>query len=213
MTVEDDDPAPLDAASAMRLIHEQRATTTRHLEPDPRLHYWPWGVAWLVGFGLYFLRFSPDGRTLVAMPQWLPLTALFVLLGGAAAVFAVGSARAWRHVTGDSARRGSWYGTAWGLGFLSLFAVAGRVSGSLPDDLAGLLWSALSVALTGALHLAGGAIWLDRTLFRLGVWLTAVNIAGVLAGPGWHALVVSVAGGGGMLLAGEIARLHRRDRG
>ncbi|SCF11129.1 hypothetical protein GA0070216_105118 [Micromonospora matsumotoense] len=202
----DGDTAPLDAADAMRLIREQRASTARRLEPDPRVHYWPWGFAWLIGFGIYFLRFSPDGRTLVAMPAWLPLTLLFVLLAAAAAVFGVGSARAYRHVAGESARRGSWYGASWGLGFLSLSLILGRVTDSLPHDLAGLLWSALSVALTGALHMAGGAIWLDRTLFRLGVWLTAVNIVGVLAGPGWHALVVSVAGGGGMLVAGALAR-------
>ncbi|WP_319459710.1 transporter [Micromonospora sp. RTP1Z1] len=207
----DDDPPPLDAASAMRLIREQRAATAHSLEPDPRLHYWPWGVAWLVGFGLFFLRFSPDGRTFVTMPEWLPLTALFVLLGAASVVFTVGSARAYRQVTGESARRGGWYGAAWGLGFVSLFTVAGRVSDSLPHDLAGLLWSALAVGLTGALHMAGGAIWLDRTLFRLGLWLTTINIVGVLAGPGWHALVVALAGGGGMLVAGELARLRRRN--
>ncbi|MEV4844169.1 transporter [Micromonospora matsumotoense] len=202
----DDDAAPLDAADAMRLIREQRASTARRLEPDPRVHYWPWGFAWLIGFGVYFLRFSPDGRTLVPMPAWLPLTLLFVLLAAAAAVFGVGSARAYRHVAGESALRGRWYGTAWGLGFFGLSVVIGRVTDSLPHDLAGLLWSALSVGLTAALHMAGGAIWLDRTLFRLGVWLTAVNIVGVIAGPGWHALVVSVAGGGGLLVAGALAR-------
>ncbi|MEV6797109.1 transporter [Micromonospora rifamycinica] len=202
----DDDTAPLDAADAMRLIREQQASTVRRLEPDPRLHYWPWGFAWLIGFGVYFLRFSPDSRTLVAMPAWLPLTVLFTLLAAAAVVFGVGSARAYRHVAGESAQRGRWYGTAWGLGFFGLSVVIGRVTDSLPPDLAGLLWSALSVGLTGALHMAGGAIWLDRTLFRLGVWLTVVNIVGVLAGPGWHALVVSVAGGGGLLVAGVLAR-------
>ena len=60
--------------------------------------------------------------------------------------------------------------------------------------------------------MAGGAIWLDRDLFRLGVWISVINLAGVLAGPGWHALVVSVAGGGGILVAGALARLRQRHR-
>jgi hypothetical protein len=207
-----DDQPPTDAATALRMIHEQRAATVRQLEPDPRLYYWPWGVAWLVGFGLLFLRFSPGGRVLVDLPDWLPLTALFVLLGAASVVFAVAGTRAYRQVAGDSARRGAWYGWAWFLGFLTLFVVDGRVSDRLPHDLAGLLWSAGAVGLTGALHMAGGAIWLDRNLFALGVWLTTINILGVIAGPGWHALVVSLAGGGGMLLAGTLAWLRQRGR-
>jgi hypothetical protein len=43
------------------------------------------------------------------------------------------------------------------------------------------------------------------------LWLTAINIVGVLAGPGWHALVIALAGGGGMLLAGDLSRRRRRD--
>jgi hypothetical protein len=38
-----DDQPPTDAATALRMIHEQRAATVRQLEPDPRLYYWPWG--------------------------------------------------------------------------------------------------------------------------------------------------------------------------
>ena len=166
----------------MRLIREQRASTARRLEPDPRVHYWPWGFAWLIGFGVYFLRFSPDGRTLVPMPAWLPLTLLFVLLAAAAAVFGVGSARAYRHVAGESALRGRWYGTAWGLGFFGLSVVIGRVTDSCaprprraPGSGRRCRWR-LHLA---ALHWPGcRRDLLDAALFRLGVWLTAVNTSG-----------------------------------
>ncbi|MET7708809.1 transporter [Micromonospora sp. NPDC005413] len=207
-----DDLPPADAAVALRLIRDQQADTALRLEPDARLVYWPWGVAWLVGFGLLFLRFSPDDRVLIRLPDWLPLTTLFVLLVAAAAVQAVAGARAYGQVTGDSARRGLWYACAWALGSASVYTALGRVSDHLPHDLAGLLWSATAVGLTGALHMAGGAIWLDRDLFRLGVWISLINLAGVFAGPGWHALVVAVAGGGGILVAGTVARLRQRHR-
>ena len=59
---DDDDAAPVSAAESLRLIEAQRAATERSLTPDPRLIYWPWGVAWLVGFGLLFLRYGPDGQ-------------------------------------------------------------------------------------------------------------------------------------------------------
>ncbi|MET8249882.1 transporter [Micromonospora sp. NPDC005197] len=209
---QDDDRPPADAATALQLIRDQRAATVSRLEPDARLLYWPWGVAWLVGFGLFFLRYSPGGRVLVRLPDWLPLTALFVLLVAAGAIQAVAGARAYGQVTGDSARRGRWYGWAWALGSMSVYAAVGRVSDHLPHDLAALLWSAAAVGLTGALHMAGGAIWLDRDLFRLGVWISVINVVGAIAGPGWHALVVSVAGGVGILIAGAIARLRQRRR-
>ncbi|MEV4714879.1 transporter [Micromonospora sp. NPDC049374] len=210
--ITDDDLPPEDPAAALRLIDEQRATAARQFEPDPRAYYWPWGLAWLIGFGLHFLYYSPGDAPLVEMPSWLPLTTLFVLLAAAGAVTAMAGARAYGQVTGDSARRGAWYGWSWGLGFLSLFVLAGRLSDSLPPDLVGLLWSAFAVGLTGILHMAGGAIWLDRPLFLLGVGITVVNLLGTVAGPGWHALVVSVAGGGGMLLAGMLGWLRRRGR-
>ncbi|MEV4384443.1 transporter [Micromonospora sp. NPDC049580] len=209
---QDDDRPPADAATALQLIRDQRAATVSRLEPDARLLYWPWGVAWLVGFGLFFLRYSPGGRVLVRLPDWLPLTALFVLLVAAGAIQAVAGARAYGQVTGDSAQRGRWYGWAWALGSVSVYAAVGRVSDHLPHDLAALLWSAAAVGLTGALHMAGGAIWLDRDLFRLGVWISVINVVGAIAGPGWHALVVSVAGGVGILIAGAIARLRQRRR-
>ncbi|RLP93255.1 transporter [Micromonospora sp. CV4] len=208
----DDDPPPADAATALQLIRKQRGATARRLDPDARLLYWPWGVAWLVGFGLFFLRFSPGERELLRLPSWLPLTVLFALLLAAAAVQAAARERAHDQVTGDSARRGRWYGCAWGLGSVSVYAGLGRISEHLPHDLAALLWSATAAGLIGALQMAGAAIWLDRPLFGLGVWISVINLVGTIAGPGWHALVVAVAGSGGILVAGALARRRQRER-
>src|SRR5690349_23799060 len=72
-----DDDEPLgNPADSLALIARERANLVRDIAPDPRLMYWPWGFAWLLGFGLMFLRFGPDGRVYVDMPQWLPLTVL-----------------------------------------------------------------------------------------------------------------------------------------
>jgi hypothetical protein len=64
------------------------------------------------------------------------------------------------------------------------------------------------VALTGVLHMAGGALWNDRILYVLGVSISAVNVVGIIIGPGWHALIVAVLGGGGMLVAGLVSWLR-----
>ncbi|MBE1485687.1 transporter [Plantactinospora soyae] len=207
---EHDELPPADPAAALRLIAEQQAEAARKLSPNLLWYYWPWGLAWLIGFGLLFLRFGPDGRVFVELPLWLPLATLFTLLISAGIISGITGARTYGQVTGDSNRRGLWYGLAWGLGFSGVMVVLGQVSDYLPEDIAGLLWSGVPVGLTGALHMAGGAIWLDRNLFRLGAWISVINIVGVIAGPGWHALVVSIAGGGGMLVAGVVFLL--RDR-
>jgi hypothetical protein len=209
--VEDhDELPPADPAAALRLIADQQAEAARKLRPNLLWYYWPWGLAWLIGFGLFFLRFGPDGRVFVDLPTWLPLLGLLALLIAAAVISGIASARVYGQVTGDSNRRGRWYGLSWSLGFASVMVVLGRVAPHLSEDIAGLLWAGVTVGLTGALHIAGGAIWLDRNLFRLGVWISVINIAGIIAGPGWHALVIAVAGGGGMLLGGAVIESHRR---
>lgn len=211
MNPSDDDTPLADPAEALRLITEQQAEVSRRLNPDPRLFHWPWGVAWLVGFGLFFLRFGPDGRVFVDLPEWLPLTVLFVLLAAAGIITGRAGAKAYGQVVGASSQRGTWYGLAWFLGNVSLFAVNIKISPLLPDDLQGLLWAAGAVGLVGVLLMAGGAIWLDRNLFWLGAWIIVLNVAGLIAGPGWHALIIALGGGGGLLLAGTIAALRRKS--
>ncbi|MEO3748508.1 transporter [Plantactinospora sp. B5E13] len=204
-----DERPPVDAAAALRLIVEQQAEAARRLRPNMLFYYWPWGLAWLIGFGLFFLRFGPDNRVFVALPGWLPLATLLALLVVASLVSGLGSARTYGQVSGDSNRRGAWYGLSWGLGFATLTVVLSRISPHLPDDLGTLLWAGATVGLTGALHMAGGAVWLDRNLFTLGAWISVINIVGIIAGPGWHALVIAIGGGGGMLLVGAIVERRR----
>jgi hypothetical protein len=206
----EDEAPPTSAAESLRLIEAQREAAVRSLSPDPRLIYWPWGLAWFIGFGLLFLRFGPDERVYVDMPPWLPLTTLYVLMVVAFVVSGVAGARANRQISGDSSIRGRRYGLSWGLGFLTTTVICIHFSDKLPPDEVTLLWSSASVGLVGVLYLAGSAIWQSTDLLVLGVWLTISNVAGVLAGTGWHALVTSIAGGGGLLVAGLVFCSWRR---
>lgn len=205
MTPRDDDP-PMDPAESLRLIQRERAQARRVLTPDQRLYLWPWGFAWLIGFTVYFLRFGPGGRVFVALPEWLPLVVLLALMMAAGIVTGVAGARAGRWVAGPSSRQGALYGITWSVAFCSLAFVLGRVSEFLPGAELNLLWAGAMVALTGALHMAGGAMFEDRNLFALGAFVSVVNVAGVIIGPGWHSLILAVAGGGGMIVAGVVAR-------
>jgi hypothetical protein len=210
MALTDDELPPVDPAESLRLIEQERATAERVLTPDPRLLLWPWGIAWAIGFTVYFLRFGPGGRVFVDMPSWLPLTTLMALIIAAGITTGIVGARAGSYVSGPSSQQGAMYGITWSVAFAGVAIVLSQVSGLLPDDKLNLLWAGVMVALTGALHMSGGAIYHDRALFALGAWTSLINVIGVFIGPGWHSLILAVAGGGGMLVAGTLQWLKLR---
>jgi hypothetical protein len=196
----------MDPAESLRLIQRERAEAERVLTPDQRLFLWPWGFAWLIGFTLYFLRYGPGGRVFVDLPAWLPLVVLLALMTAAGIVTGVAGARAGRWITGSSNRQSALYGITWSVAFCGMSVVLSRVSDLLPDAELNLLWAGAMVGLTGALHMAGGAMFGDRNLFTLGAFVSVVNVAGVIIGPGWHSLILAVAAGGGMIVAGAVAQ-------
>jgi hypothetical protein len=209
MSSTEDERPPVDPAESLRLIAQERAQTERVLIPDPRLLLWPWGIAWAIGFTVYFLRFGPGDRVFVDMPGWVPLTVLMTLIIAAGITTGIVGARAGRYVTGPSSTQGAMYGITWSVAFAGVAIVLSQVSSVLPDAKVNLLWAGVMVAVTGALHMAGGTIYRDRSLFALGVWTSVINVVGVLVGPGWHSLILAVAGGGGMLVAGTYQWLKR----
>ncbi|GLY05811.1 MULTISPECIES: hypothetical protein [Actinoplanes] len=210
MTSTEDDQSFEDPAEALRLIEAEQANLERELTPDPRLMFWPWGVTWLIGSMLFFLRFGPDGRILVDMPGWLPSAVFVTLIAAAGATSAVVGTRSSRQVSGPTARQGTMYGFAWSAGFAGMSIVFARLSAVVPELYIGILWGGGMVALVGAIFMAGAAIFNDTNMFTLGAWISGVNVIGVLAGPGWHALIISIAGGGGLLVAGLIGWLRLR---
>lgn len=180
---------------------------------NPLLYYLPWGFAWLVGFGLLFLRYGPDGRVFVALPDLLPLVSLFALMVVAMVTTTVVSARRGRGVEGRSSWQGTVYGFTWFLAFAGVGSTTGHFVRFLPEAEQGLLWESVSVGTVAVMYMAGAAIWVSRDMFVLGAWLTVINIAGVALGPGWHSLLSSVGGGGGLILLGVVLWLRGRRCG
>jgi hypothetical protein len=209
MTPIDDDPPLADPAESLRLIERERANLERSLTPDPRLMLWPWGLAWLIGFGVIFLRYGPGGRVYVDLPDWLPLVVLAVLLIAAGVTTGVVGTRSSRMTAGPSSRQGLMFGLTWSVAFTGMSILFSQFNSVLSDEQTSLLWAGGSVALTGALHMAGGAIFNDRVMFVLGLWTSVVNVIGIVAGTGWHSLIVAIAGGGGMIVAGLIGGRRR----
>lgn len=126
----------------------------------------------------------------------------FLLLVSAMVVTGVHMARRFAGVRGVSSRVGAMYGWAWTLGFVAYAAImAGAVRAGADDPVMNVLWSAGSGLVVGLLYLAGGAMWQDPVQYGLGVWILLASAAGALAGSPANYLVMSLAGGGGFLLA------------
>lgn len=111
----------LSPAELLALAENQRARTNAALDVDGRLLLGAWGLAWLLGFGLFWLA-SPfrDGAPLLAVSIPVVSVVYAALLLSAAVVTAVHIVRRSRGVRGLSARQGAMHGWAWMLGFVAV---------------------------------------------------------------------------------------------
>lgn len=201
--------ADLSPAETLALVDGQRRKVDEALGVDPRLLYGVWGLAWSVGFATFWRTAGGPEGAYQRPALWVGI--LFgLLILGAIVVTAVHSSRASRGVRGASAEVGAMYGWAWFLGFAGYAALfVGMARAGASEELQALLAPSASCLLVGVLYLAGGAVWRDRVQFGLGGWIVAVTAAGAVVGlPGIY-LVMSVAGGGGFLLAAAWFALQR----
>jgi hypothetical protein len=216
MTTEGDDRllpnSPAAAAAILAGIERDRARAAAALEPDARLLYATWGAAWSVGFGLMFAARWPSSP--VEVPAGVAGAVFGLLLAAAVVVTAVHLGRTMSGLRGQSSSAGMMLGWAWLLGFgtfAALMAGAGRAGAD--EALLDLLWPTGSGLVVGLLYVATGAMWSDRVQFWLGAWILLSSGAGALAGvPGVY-LVMSVAGGGGFLIAAAVITVVSRSAG
>jgi hypothetical protein len=206
-----DDSVPLDAAETLRMIHETQDRARAANEPDGRLLYALWGLAWLLGYGLLWFSSLRTGGT----PASWAFVAFGLGLAGAMAVTTVHSIRRSSGTRGVSARSGAMFGWAWFLGFVAYgFVMGGLGRAGASDEVMALAANAVACLVVGLLYLGGGACFQDLRLYLLGVWILVVaGIATFTSLPLTYA-VMALAGGGGFLLlaAVEQALLVRRRR-
>ncbi|MFJ2032077.1 hypothetical protein [Streptosporangium sp. NPDC087985] len=206
----DDDEGALSPQETLRLIEQQGSAAAHRLTPDPVPHYLAWGVAWIVGFGALFLYHGLSGTPYVPIPFAVALalqfgSSLLAILVSALTMWQLGSP-----VRGASQSRGMMYGFAWFFSFFTVWMVAMRFAPQLPPAESSLLWASLSMMVVAVLYMAGGAVWLARPMFVFGAGLAVLNGIGATAGPGWHALLMSVGAGGGSVVAGLMLRRRMR---
>jgi hypothetical protein len=195
-----DEDSPLTAGESLALIERQRREVQRRLGVNVALFYGPWGTAYLLGFGSVFLTYP--SAVALRLPGGVAAVITGVLFATAVVVSVVTGTRAGRGVRGPSRMVGAMYGWSWTLGFSAMAAVnIGVTRLGLPADAVTLLWSGSALLLVGVLYLAGGALWQDRFQYGLGVWMLVTGAGSVLAGVPGNFAVLSLGGGGGLLLA------------
>lgn len=202
----DAEDAALSPAEMLRLAEWQRQETSRRLDFADWPIYLAWGVAWIIAYGLFFLRYGAGGGAgPVPMPDAVPMIALIVLNAAAIAVTGVVVYRGTRDLEGPANRAGFFYGVAWAVGFVFVFAILGRLAAGIPEQLIGMAYGGAGVGLVGLLYVAGAAVWGDRRMFLLGLWVTGANLAGIWFLPEWHTLIICVFGGVGLVVGAAIA--------
>jgi hypothetical protein len=205
------DEHPLSAGESLALIERQQRESQQRLGMNPAVIYALWAAAYLLGFGAVFLTYS------TAVPVKLPGAVAAVIIGVLFAVATVGSivmgVRAGQGLRGPSRAAGAMYGWSWTLGFCTLAAVnTGVARLGLSRDAVTLLWSGSSLLLIGVLYLAAGALFQDRFQYGLGLWMLVCAASSVFAGVPGNFAVVSLAGGGGLLLAAGYFALRFSSR-
>jgi hypothetical protein len=200
---------PLSLQDSLALLEAQSADATRKLQANPAPILGMWGLAWLAGFGAFYLA-SPKGPG-PYLPAWVAGMVLGLAFAAAVAVSLVQGAWRGRGVEGPSRQVQAMYGWSWPVAFAGLWGInAGLMHRGLPSDLITLLWTGSALLVVGLLYLAGGIIWGDRVQYGVGVWILVTGAASVSIGVPGNFAVVSLAGGGGLLAAAALARARNR---
>ncbi|HEY8719087.1 hypothetical protein [Pengzhenrongella sp.] len=206
------DDLPLDLAASAALIEAQRARVAAATDVDGRLLFGAWGTSWLLGFGALYSVASD--QPLLGWPDWVAGTLFAGLLGVAMIITAVHLVRRTAGVRGVSARSGAMYGWSWGLSFTGVGALGfGLSRAGVSPEVMQLVMTVVPALLVGALYMAGAAIWRATTQFVLGAWIVAVTVVAAVVGPPATLAVMSIAGGGGMLVGAGLEHLRRSRAG
>jgi hypothetical protein len=190
-----DEEGELSPAESLALIEGQRAELRRRRGVRPELILLAWGLAYLLGFGGFYLALQG------VVPEVLAALVLGALGAVALVLPIVEGVRAARGVRGPSRTIGVMYGSAWGLAFCANAIVQSSLQRQLAasPEIVSLMWSSSSLAVAGLMYLAGAMLWRDVPQYLLGAWMLVSAALSVLAGVPGNFLVLAFAGGGGML--------------
>lgn len=185
---------------SLALIEHQQEVLQRRLGASPARYFLPWGIAYLLGFAALYAAYDTD------LPFRLPWLAagviLSVLFGAALAVSVTLGSRVAQGLQGPTRTSAAMVNLSWPLGFLGMTLLnAGISRRGLTDETQTLLWTGTSLLVVGLLQLTAAVSTQDRVTYALGTWVLLTAGVSVLAGVPSNFAVLSLMGGGGMLVA------------
>jgi hypothetical protein len=205
---------PLSPSEALAVVEDQRDRVNRSLQVNVALVHGSLGVAWLAGFGIWYFAFGHGAGKSLEVPVWVAVVVIGVVNAVALMAGLGQTIRRGRGIEGRSWDAMRMYLWSWPLAYAGVYAAdAGLQYQGLPARLAPLLWPGSAACVTGVLCLAGGMFFRDTLQYTLGAWLLIVTAASMFAGVPGNFAVLSLAGGGGYLVAMACyIRISRRAR-
>lgn len=206
------DPAGLDPAEMLRMIRQQQEAARDATEPDGRVLFAAWGLAWLIGY----LAMWSTARDTGVPAVW----AGWVLAGcivGATGLTVVHSVTRTSGTRGASARVGAMYGWTWFLAFLAFGVLLGAMGDAgASTEVQAIAANGFACVIVGLLYLAGGMLFEETRMYAIGGWMLVTAVLAAFAGMPNTYFVMAVAGGGGFLVmvaVEQVIRARRRSPG
>jgi len=195
----------LTPAESLAVIENTLRETRRALGFSDWPFYLVWGAAWAVAFTATHLARSSETAPLAGLSDAGVGLLWIACIGAAVVATGVVAAHASHGVVGTTVRIGRRLAISWA----AAFAAAGPLGGLL--GLEDHEFGAFFVFVVALLYVGQGAAFLDDLQLGVGVWLLAVDVLALAAGPEWFNLVLAVFGAGAMLIAAAVAR-HSEQR-
>lgn len=198
----------LDPAETLRLIRQQQEAARDATEPDGRLLFGAWGLAWLIGY----LAMWTTARETGSPEPW----AGWVLAGcivGATTFTIVHSVTRTAGTRGASARIGALYGWTWFLAFTAFGVMLGAMGDAgAPPEVMAIAANGFACLIVGLMYIAGGLLFEENRMAAVGAWMLVTAVLAAFAGMPNTYLVMAVAGGGGFLVMVGVEQVFRTRR-
>lgn len=198
----------LSPAEMLRMIRQQQEAARDATEPDGRLLFAAWGLAWLIGYLAMWYTARDTGQP----ADW----AGWVLAGtivGAVGFTIVHSITRTAGLRGTSARVGAMYGWAWFLGFTAFGVLVGAMGDAgASNEVMALAANGFACLVVGLMYIAGGLLFEETRMYALGAWMLVTAVVAALAGMPNTYLVMALAGGGGFLVMAAVEQWFRARR-
>jgi hypothetical protein len=198
-----DEDMGMDVARAAVILAEAREQARHQLRIRYPVLFSIWGLMYLLGYGAIWL--SVRGQHPYQGPTPAALLALTLIVAAAIAITVVLVGRAVSGIGGSSALRRRVYVVASLTGFVGLLTLEAALDhAGASRGVLGVYGAAAPILLTGLIYAVSSAIWLDWTVFGLGLWLMTVAAGSGFAGPVTVWAVDALAAGLAFLLMAAI---------